>query len=452
MPTSDEVPVERKPLSDARAKQVMLEALRGKGGQLTRADAVALSGLPVPAAEAALTSLLKDYRSHLAATESGELLYTFDPAFERRDAEGLSEKLAKLGRALWQGFTWLFKVSILVTLVAYFAIFVAMMLVLVFARRSGERSDRRDDDGGFDFAWPLFWMWGWQPAGPAPYRRRTRGDDRPLYKKVFAFVFGPPRPAPDPLLDDKEILAYIREQRGRIAAVDLVALMGWTFPRADEEATRLLIDYGGEPEVSDDGVVLFVFKDIRKTAQARGAAGVRPRRAWERTEHRPAASGNSPALDAAISLFNGFNLLAPFWIVPSFAARLGVPLGDSFWLSTYPVLFSSMVFAVPLARWLVERVRDRGRRQRNVQRQLLRTALQAQGQPLPREQLAKDTFAAKVLDASLVRFGGDVVVDDGGGIRYAFPRIGEELAAVARARARAASSEEDPGAVVFSSQ
>jgi len=446
--------IEKKSYTETQAKQVVLRALRGKGGQLTRADVVALSGLPVPDAEQALTSLLKEYRSHLSATESGELLYEFDPAFMRRDAERLSEKLSKVGHALWKGFTFLFKVSIVVTLVAYFLIFLAMMLALIFARSSGNRSNDRDDDRGFDLTWPLFWMWGWGPSSSGPYgrQRRPRRSGKPLYKKVFEYVFGPPRPQVDPLLDEKEILAYIRAHRGRIAAVDLVASMGWDFPRAEEEATRLLIDYGGEPEVSDDGVVMFVFRDIRKTAQELGADALRPRRAWERMEARPPLSGNSSATNTVISLLNGFNLFAPFWIVPRFEERLGYSLNHPFLLYVYPVIFSSMVFGVPAGRWLVEKARDRGRRRRNARRALLRVAIEKQGTPLPLEELASDPATAKVLDSSLVALGGDVVTDDAGQIRYAFPRIERELEAVARARAEAPDTEEKAGVVVFSSK
>ena len=442
--------IEKKSYTEAESKQLVLRALRGKGGQLTRADVVALSGLPVSDAEQALTSLLKEYRSHLSATESGELLYEFDPAFLRRDAERLSEKLAKAGRALWKGFTFLFKASILVTLVAYFAVFLVMMLALVFARRS----DDRDNDGGFDIGWPLFWMWGWGPSTSDSYgrTRRPRRSGKPLYKKVFDFVFGPPPPEVDPLLDEREILATIRQHRGRIAAVDLVASMGWDFPRADEEATRLLIDYGGEPEVSDDGVVLFVFKDIRKTAQDQGLGSIRPRRAWERMETRPPLTGNDGTTNAIISLFNGFNLLAPFWIVPSFEARLGVSLGHPFLLYAYPVLFSSMVFAVPIGRWLVEKARERSRQRRNAKRDILRIAIGKQGAPLLPQELAQGSIAAEVLDASLVSLGGDVVTDEAGQMRYAFPRIKEELAAAAHARAQAPDTEAEAGAVVFSSK
>ncbi|HET6147685.1 MAG TPA: hypothetical protein VFH68_09140, partial [Polyangia bacterium] len=74
-PQVGEPTIEKKGYAEPRAKRVMLDALRGRGGKLTRADAIAVSGLPQPEAEQALTALLKEYRSHLAATESGELVY-----------------------------------------------------------------------------------------------------------------------------------------------------------------------------------------------------------------------------------------------------------------------------------------------------------------------------------------------------------------------------------------
>jgi hypothetical protein len=442
-----------KSYSESEARRILLEALKGQGGQLTKADAVAKSGLPVPVAEDALGGLLKEFRSHLAATESGELIYQFDPSFTRRDAVSLREKLAKVGDALWRGFTFLFKISIVTTLVVYFVVFVAMLIAVLFARRS---SDDRDSGGGdIDFAWPLFWMWGWGPSfDGGPYRRRPRRlPDKPLYKKVFEFVFGPPKPPTDPLLEEKETLAYIRQRNGRIAAVDLVMLMGWDFARAEEEATRLLVNYGGEPEVTDGGVVVYVFKDIRKTAELGQQPEPVVRRAWERLESRPPLTGNRTGTNVAISLFNGFNLLAPFWIVPAFEAgmRTSFP-GQEFLLHDYPLLFSSLLFAVPLGRWLVERVREPGRRKRNARRSLLQAVLGKRGQAASVEELAPEPAAAKALSQDLVALGGDVVTDDNGQIRYAFPRIAEELADVDKARTQASGRERDPGAIVFSSR
>jgi hypothetical protein len=446
--------IERKGYSDHLAKTVMMAALRGRGAKLTRADAIVASGLPDDEAGRALTVLLKDYRSHLSATESGELLYEFDPTFARRDAVPWRERSAALGRKLWNAFTFLFKLTIVATLVGYFALFVAMMVAFIFAR-SGS-NDRDDDGGGFGLG-GLFWFWGWDLGsdgyGARPRARfAPRAARTPFYKKVFAFVFGPPQPSVDPLQDEKRIVAYIRAQRGRVAAVDLVRLMGWSFPRAEEETTRLMVDYGGEPEVSEDGVLVYVFKDLRKTA---GRAGEAISLLWdsERIEVSPPLTGNAAETNALIGVFNGFNLLAPFWIVPAFESRLHVSLASwQFLFWDFPLAFSALFFAVPAGRWIKARLEARRRRTRNDRRRLMARIFAGAG-PRPREALAPTPELASLLDRELLSLGGDIAPepDDRGRPLYTFPRIDEETAAVAQARAAAPGAEQDAGAVVFSS-
>ncbi len=434
----------------------MKDALRGRGAKLTRADAIVASGLPEDEAGRALTVLLKQYRSHLSATESGELLYEFDPSFTRRDAISWRERGAALGRQLWKGFRFLFKVGIVATLVGYFTLFVAMMVAMIVARNS---SDRDDDRGGFGFE-GLLWFWGWD-TGSSGYgygRAQRRFSERkarvPFYKRVFAFVFGPPAPADDPLADEKRIVAYIRSERGRIAAVDLVRLMGWSFPRAEEEVTRLMVDYGGEPEVTDEGVVVYAFKDLRKTAGDAGAAATSPCWASERLESTPPLTGNEPETNALIGLFNGFNLLAPFWIVPAFEARLHVSLASwHFLFRDFPLAFSAIFFAVPAGRWIKARLEAARRRTRNDRRRLLGRIF-TRTDARSREELAPTPELGALLDHELVSLGGDIAAepDDRGRALYTFPRIEQETAAVAKARAAAPSAESDAGAIVFSSQ
>jgi hypothetical protein len=445
--------IERKQYSDNRAKSVMLTALRGRGAKLTRADAIVASGLPEDDAGRALTALLKEYRSHLSATASGELLYEFDPAFSRRDTVPWRERAAAVADKLWRGFTFLFKIAIVATLVGYFVLFVAMMVAMIFARNSS--SDRDDDGGGFGIG-PLLWFWGWDP-GPSTYGRRPARAARiapraPFYKRVFAFVFGPPASKVDPLEDERRIVATIRAERGRIAPVDLVRLMGWTFPRAEEEATRLMVDYGGEPEVTDEGVVVYVFKALRRTA-GEVAEAATTRWASERLEATPPLTGNPPETNALIGVFNGFNLLAPFWIVPAFEARLHVSLASwHFVFVDFPIAFSAVFFAVPFARWIKGRIEARRRAARNDRRRLIGRIFAGTG-PRLREELAPTPALAAMLDRELVSLGGDVAAepDASGRVRYTFPRVEQETAALARVRAAASAAEQNAGAVVFSS-
>ena len=444
--------LEKKGYAEPRAKRVLLEALRGRGGKLTKADAIAVSGLPEPEAERALTGLLKEYRSHLAATESGELVYEFDPAFQRRGALTWRERLAAAGAVLWTGFTFLFKVSIVLTLVVYFALFVTMLLALILARRG----DDDDDRGAFGFGFAdLFWIWGWNPGfAGSPTRRRVTGRARkPFYKSVFDFVFGPPRAKVDPRADEKEILAAIRARKGRIGGVDLVQLMGWDFERAEEEATRLLADYCGEPEVTEDGVVIYVFRDQRKTASEGRLDTLRPRSAWDRLEGAAPLTSNTSGTNTAIGFFNAFNLTAPFWIVPLFEIKTQISLqAASFWLHDVPVAFSAVFFAVPLARLVREKLRLRARARRNSRRKLLARIFAAPAEARPLQTIAPDRELAEALQRDLVRLGGDVAPDDQGRVLYLFPRIQRELAALERVRAEAAAAEQNPGVIVFSSE
>jgi hypothetical protein len=121
-------------------------------------------------------------------------------------------------------------------------------------------------------------------------------------------------------------------------------------------------------------------------------------------------------------------------------------------LHDYPLAFSGLLFAVPLGRWLVEQAREPGRRRRNARRRLLQAVLAKQGQAASAEELAPEPAAAEALSKSLVALGGDVETDEQGQIRYAFPRIRQELGEIEKARAHASARERDPGAIVFSSR
>ncbi|HEY4185966.1 MAG TPA: hypothetical protein VGP07_12910, partial [Polyangia bacterium] len=234
--------------------------------------------------------------------------------------------------------------------------------------------------------------------------------------------------------------------------VDLVRLMGWSFPKAEQETTRLMAHYGGEPEVTDDGVIVYTFKELRRTADGFGTSTT-PRLCWQRSEQVVPLTGNDGGSNVLIGFFNGFNLLAPLWLVPAFELRFHVSLADwQFLLFGFPLTFSALFFAVPGGRWLKARLEARRRRSRENRHQLLRRIF-AQAGPRTRDDLAPTPALAVVLDRELVALGGDVAAepDAQGRVQFTFPRIEQETAAVTRVREAALGAERDAGAVVFSS-
>ncbi|MDB4966931.1 MAG: hypothetical protein JWN44_2620 [Myxococcales bacterium] len=454
-------------VDDPRASRLLFDALKQKArGQtalvkLTPADAVALTGMPSAQAEPALKSLVKTYRSHLAVTEEGELVYEFDPSLERRDKVPLSERIRAAGQVAWRGFQMLFKIWIVVTLVVYVVAFLAMMISMMFARSSDDRDDRRGGGG-------LPWIWFWLMPDMAPagyhrdrYGRPLRRPDKPkkrFYQSVFDFVFGPKGAPVDPRESDKRLLAFLRDHKGRVTAAEMTALTGLSLAASEEELTRLMVEYDGEVEVAEDGTLLYVFEGILPSAST---AGTHWSWAWDKADPVPPLTGNTGGTDAVIAGFAGFNLLASFTVGPAFLQRIhltGDPVA-TFFVTLFPLMFSAIFFAVPAARWIV-RTRALSRRERRqLRRELLReiwaqpaeardpavlAANAAQRTGLPVES------ARKMLEELVRDLDGDVTTDAEGAMRYLFPRLGEEQRAVAAARA--AAPDKQLGEVIFSSE
>jgi hypothetical protein len=453
---------------DEKAERLLFDALkqRARGRtelvKLTRADAVALTGMPAATAEPALKSLVKSYRSHMAVTDDGELVYEFDPALERRDKVPLRDKLAAAGQAAWRGFQLLFKIWIVATLVIYVVAFVAMMISLMLAKQ-GDRDDRRGGDG---FGFP--WIWWWLMPDLAPpgyyndrYGRPIQARKKPqkrFYQSVFDFVFGPKGKPVDPRQGDKLLLAFLREHKGRMTASELSALTGLSLSDADEELTRLMVEYDGEVEVAADGSLLYVFDELLPTAGgARGSWDY----VWERRDEIAPLTGNTPGANAVTAGFAGFNLLASFTIGPAFLQRVhltGDPVA-TFFVTLFPLMFSALFFAVPgLRAWKRSRALAR-REARQLRRALMREIWAAPATPRdPAELVAlavlrtgqPDAVVRKQLDALMAELDGDVTTDAAGAMRYVFPRLAAEQKAVAEARDKA--PDKRLGEVIFSSE
>ncbi len=494
---SPEPHIDKKDFDDATLHKRLLAALKGKSDRWTVADAVVASGLPKLETERGLKVLSRTYEGHLDVGESGEIVYRFPGGFVKRDEGGFKETLARAGAAAYTGFKWLFKVWIMVTMIAYVAIFVALIVAAFVAMMAGsqDRSSSRSSDGAGRAAGGLlnliarifFWHavlspspgYGYGYAGgharraaamraPKPKTRAERAalgaEARPLYRKVFAFVFGDEDRA-DPLADDREILEYIRHLGGRVTASDLALVTGWTLDRADREITRLLADYDGDAQVTDEGALVYEFKGLLPSAQA-GHGKPMPK-FWERSDPVYKVSDNASGTNWGIGLANGFNLgmafLTPSLIFP--ALRLD-PDVWTFWLSTFPMIFSAMFFAIPLVRAIGVARKNRLRRKRLVMRGWYRWIAERHANLV--EDVAIDPKAAlpevaKAAPAEVDREAlGDASVEASealGGERsdevagaFHFRRLLRELAAGRQARLAAPKSERDVGAVVFTSE
>ncbi len=81
----------------------------------------------------------------------------------------------------------------------------------------------------------------------------------PFLRAVRDYIFGPPRPLPDPLAMERNALAFIRAHDGRVAASDMVMLTGLSLSAADAVLLDIATRYAGDIEVSEQGTILYTF-------------------------------------------------------------------------------------------------------------------------------------------------------------------------------------------------
>jgi len=438
---------------------------------------VSATGLPRDTVEGELKELLESRRGHLDVSESGELVYGFEPSLIRRDAVPLLRRLRSgIGGFLSKAF----KAWIVVTFVVYFALFVALVIAAIVAMMS-RGDDRRGGGGrrrgGSVGHFPLgnFWLWYyiWTPRwrlGRPYYGRRwertLHKDDRaPFYKKVFAFVFGPDRPQPTRAQLDRSTLQLIRARKGVLTSAELVQHTALPLPEADEEMGRLLGSYAGEPKVTGEGDLVYAFPELMVSAHGRVAAR-EPAPAWMRMEYPVELTGNEKKTDAIIAGMGIFNLVAgataPWFIFP----QLGIGGMPAFiGLVVIPVIFSLLFLGAPVVRRFSIKRENRARLHRNVRRAVLSLAYgEALGEGASVTVEAAHQHARAKLGADIDRalveealhqvaseFDADVLSRPDGELGFRFPGARRQFLASETVRSSLRLEDQTLGPTVFSS-
>ena len=386
-----------------RVRDQVAAALRRHGNRGTVADVVGLSGLPKYQVETVLPAVVSECRGQMAVTESGDIVYKFP--------QGLSNPEKSLGKKLlkWTGkaLAALFKVWIMVMLVGYFLLFVAILLValvvsvaLSFARRG----DDRDDSGGGILGFYLvtrvmeFFLLLWLYSGD-PYERQ-RKKSKPLHKAVFEFVFGvADKPEVRAKMERKAFVSLVRQNKGTVSLEQIMATTGKSRAEADAFVSRLMLEFEGEPRVTDAGTLNFFFPGLLKTSGT-------PERPYVLLDLEPIPfTRNPPKTNNWIIFLNGFNIvfgvyflafgLQGFPAVQGSGDNLGLlylitgavlshltnldPASTNAWitgvLGVVPVLYSAFFFGIPLVRRWREGLRNLKIKTDNLRRKVVASAL-----------------------------------------------------------------------------
>jgi hypothetical protein len=468
-------------LSPERALALLQPGVARAHGRITVADAAAATGMAMEDARTGLEALMHRFDCRLQVTDSGEILYDFGPSLRRRGRRTWNEIVSALGSWAWRAFTVGFKMWIWVMLVAYFVTFIAILLAIMVSGRSSKGVGKlgRIFDGFAD----LFVFGGrtmilvdgldkrgYQHKTYAQQQRRKREETEPkkrIVQSVYDFVFGPKRASFELYAYEKEVVAWLRAQRGILTTAEIVALAGWTFDDAERRMADYLTRFNGEAAITDDGVIVGRFDRLLATGDG-AIEGGKVELFWNEYEAPWLQTGNTGGSNALIAGMNVFNLVMAFVML-----GLSLRTSDVGWLigtlmsestvrivfGVVPLLFSLLFFTVPLLRGPLTERRERARLHRNRVRRVLRAVFDLSGAPVTIEQIAgcvnvpgmeklSSDELGTLLEHVLPRYGGRVDLDDNGTAWYVFDRIARESAAAQQVRSQTAGRTE-LGPIIF---
>lgn len=440
-------------MTSDRAADALRGVLGEHRGDLTIADAAAKSGLPLRDAELGLHRLLQIHRGHLSVTDRGELLFRFPHGISKPFGGALGV-VRLLGRGVVGLVRWTSRLALTLfilgyTVVAALAMCLGALALAIIA-----------EDGGPAEAIGYILYATFELIGDAlywtfhPLRSPDEFDDTPhrqpraFYERVNGLFLGPPRRDHDPRAAARLLVSEIRARQGRIGLGDVVRVTGLLPEAAGPLVSRLLVDYDGHVDVTDDGAIVYRFPALRPSVGEQ--TPISPPAIWRRVRPLPAFTGNTAGTNAKILGLLSF--VAAFgW--------LGLTLELPLWAGALPLYGSLALLALIVLRVPFHIARRRAERRENGRRAVLRLAhdgaCERRGVTTEEFSHAYHAAADATLDPQqlqrlLIDLGGDLVIADDGATSWRFPTLELELGALALVRARA-GDEHQIGAVEFTS-
>jgi hypothetical protein len=289
----------------------VIEAIEKTKGPVVASDLATSAGISLTEARKDLTTLASLTRGDIAVSSDGDLIYTFPNDIN----SVLSANSAKF-RAMttWKEkiFPPLFyatKVGFgVVLLVSLFAIFSTLFFVMTSSSGGGRDDDDRRDRRGGGMPMGFGGFWGPSPFDFFYYRpyysryyssptdsRSRDPEEMGFLESVFSYVFGDGDPNGD--VEERRLALVgemIRKNGGAVTAEQLAPFCDDApMPLDNGEEERAYVNESfvlpivtqldGEPQVTEDGDIIYVFPELMKTSSSKSAP---TRSSEERRESR----------------------------------------------------------------------------------------------------------------------------------------------------------------------
>ena len=384
-----------------------------------------------------LSSLAALTRGDISVTESGDLLYSFPSSIKAAlISNSLRYRVTNIWlEKVWPNLFWGIRVAFSVFLFVSIAV---IFSTLLFIQSGGNDRDDRDDRRGggsmnMGFGRPFGYGFGdfiFDVFVPRPYygyygrvdaydrRQVMEAESDPegregILEGIFSFIFGdgdPNRNVDAARL--REASKVIRDNGGAVTAEQLAPFCDVDDP--DEIGGKFLVDegfvlnivsqLGGEPTVTDDGDIVYLFPELQVSARDDDYDSL-PVDYLE--EKNIEFTRNPPIGNAAAVALGVVNLGGALYLGQALAspALTGVRLAGVFGLvqAGYPLLLGYAILfnAVPAARYFLNEKKNADINKRNSARRKWKTYLDVGG-----TQVRRKLQAARSMKQTMRQLGG----------------------------------------------
>lgn len=270
----------------------------------------------------------------------------------------------------------------------------------------------------------------WQ-GKPVPPRPVTVGE-KPFVYAVTDFVLGPDRVRFDEQAEHRSIAAFLQANGGHLTTGHIIALTGAAYHEAETKFVQVVVRFGGEVALADDGRIHAEFSHFH-LAESEEARAVHDFTFYTDAHEDPITlTGNTSERNGLIAALNGFNLVMSVFMYAKF---VDASLILSAVLSFFPFAVSSLFYLIPVARLPFVEHAETERLKRQVRRRMLATILWSGKTEFQRDDFIKPTHRIdtrreqeEILAKLLVELEGEVLLDEATGLpTYRFPRLLAEV-------------------------
>lgn len=400
--------------SDVRNRA--MDAIDACGRRVTIGDVASKAGLKLNEAQKALQALAADTNGFLEVSDEGDVLYVLPKDYRSKlAAKSFRLKVEPLLEKGKMAAEYLVRVSFGTALIASIVLVYTTIIAIISSSREEDNRGRRGRsyDTGFTFylsPTDLFWYWD-----PYYYRRRQlREGDRGMnfIESVFSFVFGDGDPNQGIEEERWKLIGqYIASNGGVVTAEELAPYLDLeTTESMDDDSYILpvLLRFDGQPEVDEEGNILYRFPSLQRTAAPqRSGRKEYVGKSWADwvggvenffKEKKWQFSKTSTSERAMAIGLGGLNLFGVIILGTMLKNMTVSPSGFvSFVSSIFPLLqiYAGSFFAIPLIRWFFVQNKNAQIVKRNRAREQRAKALVSPNLSLRRKLLSARDMAQK---------------------------------------------------------